>query len=349
MGIIGQVMHKIIYYLFSIGISINLCAAEQWSWVYTKEFAPRDTHDQKEVVIEKKTVSPFTQLIISWNADRPTCGDYTFWVQGKDAQSGAWSGWHKMMSWGASCQRSYLSNADTIAQHYHVRFEACPGKKMNGFRIKVTPQHGAQVQHVHAITVAYADFTKFMPEDAALYNNLASVRIKKVPRRSQFALKHPEKHRLCSPTSCAILIEYFSQNRCNMHTVAHNVFDHGLDSYGSWPFNMAHAFELCEGSHWWRVIRMNSFAGIYKMLVQGYPVAVSVRGSLPGAPKSYNDGHLIVIIGYDASTGTVICHDPACATDHKSVRNYPLADFLRAWEKSHRLTYCVYERLSGTQ
>lgn len=83
------------------------------------------------------------------------------------------------------------------------------------------------------------------------------------------------------------------------------------------------------------------------MLAQGSPVAVSVRGSLPGAPKSYNDGHLMVIIGYDAQNGLVIAHDPACATDHTTVRKYPLVDFLRAWEKSHRLTYCVYERVPG--
>jgi Peptidase_C39 like family len=249
-----------------------------------------------------------------------------------------------MMSWGSGLQRSYLSDADTVAQHHHVRFEACQGKKMGGFRLKVVAQHGAQLKNLHAVTVAYADFTKFVPEDAAEYEGLASVRIKKVPRKSQFALKHPEKHRLCSPTSCAILVEYFSQGRCDMHTVAHNVFDQGLDSYGSWPFNMAHAFELCRGSHWWRVIRMNSFAGIYKMLQKGYPVAVSVRGSLPGAPKSYDNGHLIVIIGYDAATHKIICHDPACASDKNSVRKYPLADFLRAWEKSHRLTYCACER-----
>jgi hypothetical protein len=89
---------------------------------------------------------------------------------------------------------------------------------------------------------------------------------------------------------------------------------------------------------------MNSFGGIYKMLSQGSPVAVSVRGALPGAPKPYTDGHLMVIIGYDAVKQQVICHDPARAADHETACVYPLVDFLRAWEKSHRLTYCVYER-----
>ncbi len=330
-------------------VNTMLMSKEQWSWVYTREFSSADHYafaSQKEVVLEKKGVSPFTQLVISWNAYRPVGGEYVFWVQGRDAQSGAWSTWHKMMTWGASLQRSYLSNPDTIAQHHHVRFEACAGKKMNGFRIKVIAHKGAILQMLHAVTVAYSDFTKFKPEDAAVYKNLASIRIKKVPRKSQFALEHPEKHRLCSPTSCAMLVEYFSPNRCNMHAVAKNVFDHGLDTYGSWPFNMAHAFELCQGSHWWRVVRLNSFKQLYQMLKKGYPVAVSIRGSLSGAPKSYNDGHLVVIIGYDAATMSVICHDPACAQDRTSVRKYNLTEFLRAWEKSHRLTYCVYERIS---
>ena len=122
------------------------------------------------------------------------------------------------------------------------------------------------------------------------------------------------------------------------------MFDQGLDSYGSWPFNMVHAFELCQGAYWWRVIRMNSFKQLYALLHHNYPVAVSVRGALPGAPKAYNDGHLMVVIGYDASTQSIICYDPACAYDRTSVRKYPLADFLRAWEKSHRLAYCAFER-----
>ncbi len=330
-------------------LTVPIFGSEQWSWVYTKEFS-KDEHAvigaQKEVVIEKKVVSPFTQIIISWNAYRPTRGEYIFWVQGKDAQTGVWGTWHKMMSWGSSMQCSYLSSSDTIAQHHHVRFEACVGKKMNGFRIKVTAHNGATLNTLHAVTIAYSDFTLFKAEDASAYSDFASVRIKKVPRKSQFALKHPEKHRLCSPTSCAILVEYFSETRCNMHTVAQNVFDKGLDSYGSWPFNMAHAFELCEGSHWWRVVRMNSFGSLYKILKKGSPVAVSIRGSLAGAPKSYNDGHLIVIIGYDTATQSIICNDPACANDRNSVRKYKLSDFLRAWEKSHRLTYCAYERMS---
>lgn len=330
-------------------MSTLLESKEQWSWIYTKEFSPTDHQvdaNQKELLLEKKAVSPFTQLVISWNAYRPMRGDYVFWVQGRDAQTGIWSTWHKMMTWGSSLQCSYLSNADSIAQHHHVRFEACTGKKMDAFRIKVIAHRGAILQTLHAVTVAYADFTKFKPEDPAAYKNFDTVRIKKVPRKSQFALEHPEKHRLCSPTSCAILVEYFSPNQCNMHSVARNVFDHGLDTYGSWPFNMAHAFELCQGSHWWRVVRMNSFEHLYHMLKKGYPVAVSIRGSLSGAPKSYNDGHLIVIIGYDVATMSVICHDPACANDHNSVRKYNLAEFLRAWEKSHRLTYCVYERVT---
>lgn len=323
------------------------CASDQWTWVYTKEFLTAEQSAaaaKKEVVIEKRTVSPFTQLIISWNACRPKHGEFTFWVQGKDACSGVWSSWHKMMSWGAGMQRSYMSDADALAQHHHVRFEACAGKKMAGFRIRITAHNGADISGLYAVTVAYSDFTQFTPESADKYRELASVRIKKVPRKSQFALAHPEKHRLCSPTSCAMLVEYFSQNRCNMHNVAHCMFDKGLDTYGSWPFNMAHAFELCEGSHWWRVVRMNSFLSIYKMLKKGYPVAVSVRGYLRGAPKTYDNGHLMVVIGYDAATQSVICHDPACAEDRKSVRKYRLADFLAAWEKSHRLTYCAFQR-----
>jgi len=344
-----KVLSYFFVYLLLFCTCLPLQALSRWTWVYTKEFSTHeelhDMHGAKEIMVEKKQTSPFTQLVISWNAYRPSRGDFIFWVQGKDAQSGQWSSWHKMMAWGASLQCSYLSTPDTIAQHHHVRFEACVGKKMSGFRIKIVAHNGANLNMIHAITVAYSDMANFEAENPDDYKELASVKIKKVPRKSQFALKHPEKQRLCSPTSCAILIEYIAQERCNMHALAHAVFDRGLDSYGSWPFNMAQAFELCEGSHWWRVVRLHSFRQLYGMLTKGMPVAVSVRGSLRGAPKAYNDGHLLVIIGYDAVTQSVICHDPACAYDRSSVRKYALEDFLRAWEKSNRLAYCAYERV----
>ena len=94
------------------GAEILATEQERWAWAYTKEFSSEEQNSSTgEIVLTKKAVPAFTQLILSWNAYRPTQGQYVFWVQGKDVQTGMWSGWHKMMMWGASVQCSYLNNA----------------------------------------------------------------------------------------------------------------------------------------------------------------------------------------------------------------------------------------------
>jgi hypothetical protein len=102
---------------------------------------------------------------------------------------------------------------------------------------------------------------------------------------------------------------------------------------------MAHAFEEAEGKMLFAVSRFNSFENLYNHLRKGIPVAVSVRGHIHGAPRTYNNGHLLVVVGYDSKTKQVICHDPAVSETKLVKIKYPLKSFLQAWERSHRLAY----------
>jgi peptidase C39-like protein len=325
-----------------VGTTISLYAqAEPWSWVYPITFNTDEQTQNNTVplITTRENIPPFTQLIFSWNALRPTKGYYSFWIQGKDSATGLWSSWHKMIVWGAGVQRSFLSSADAIAQHVHVRFEARAGKKLSGFRIKMRAHNSADLNNIKSIAASCADFTKFKNEDLRPFTAFSSVRVPGVPRRSQFSLKHPDNHKLCSPTSCAMLVESLVLKKCDMNSFVRKVHDSGLDAYGSWPFNTAHAFEQSNGNYWYRVVRYNSFKDVHERLTQGFPVVVSVRGSIKGAPKSYDSGHLLVIVGFNTQAQTVICHDPACKKDNATVRAYPLKSFLLAWESSRRLAY----------
>jgi hypothetical protein len=120
---------------------------------------------------------------------------------------------------------------------------------------------------------------------------------------------------------------------------AFSAFDSGLGAYGSWSCNVAHAFEICVGKVYFFVRRMNSFKDVHRKLMQGIPVIVSIRGILPGAFQSFPNGHLMVIVGWDSDAREVLCHDPACESNEKVFKRYPLEHFLRAWESSHRLAY----------
>ena len=80
---------------------------------------------------------------------------------------------------------------------------------------------------------------------------------------------------------------------------------------------------------------------IIGQLAQGIPVTVSVRGTLDGAPKAYDNGHLLVIVGWNAKKKAVICHDPAFDNHQYVLKQYPVQSFIRAWENSRRLAYWV--------
>jgi hypothetical protein len=143
-------------------------------------------------------------------------------------------------------------------------------------------------------------------------------------------------------------VETVSKKACDPYTFAQHVYDDGLKVYGSWPFNTAHAFEKSGGTHQYAVVRYNSFRDIHAQLTKGFPVVVSVRGYIQGAPKSYDNGHLLMIVGFDARKQRVICHDPAGKYKSTTLKLYPVASFLTAWELSKRLVYEVTKRAPGS-
>jgi len=190
---------------------------------------------------------------------------------------------------------------------------------------------------VHRLSVALSDFNLFRAEN--IVDQLSSVYIAGLPLIAQFLLDHPDAHRMCSPTSCTMLIESLTHQQKDPINCALNCFDNGLGAYGSWPYNTAHAFEMCEGKIHFCVQRMNNFPDLHQQLMKGVPVIVSVRGTLPGALKAFPHGHLIVVAGWDNETREVLCHDPAAEKHEDVFKRYPLEDFLRAWERSNRLAY----------
>ncbi len=327
---------------------ILLCGGNdvaEWTWFYRtqyNEIARVTNGNKKALIVEKEKIKPFTQLVFSWNALRPEDGHFSFYVQVRNVVTKKWGVWHHMVDWGAQMQRSYMSKSDGFCQFVHVRLETDDKKLADAFRIKVIPHQNASLSLIHNLSVALSDFNLFKLEQLnTIDRSFKSVYIEGLPLIAQMALDHEDKGRICSTTSCTMLVDYLTGIDHDPLDFAVRAFDSGLNAYGSWPCNVAHAFECCGGKINFSVRRMNSFADLYHQLTNGMPVIVSVRGNLPGALKSFPHGHLMVIVGWDADTRSVLCHDPA-AEEHQNVfKRYPLADFLRAWESSHRLSYVV--------
>jgi hypothetical protein len=139
-----------------------------------------------------------------------------------------------------------------------------------------------------------------------------------------------------------MLISYLLKKQIDAVSFANNVYDSGLCAYGSWPYNIAHAYECCQGNYLFSVTRLHSFKQLHDYLKKNIPVVVSVRGNIRGAPQEYVHGHLLVVVGWDQKNRKVICHDPAFATNEQTRVAYDAASFLAAWERSRRLSYITH-------
>ncbi len=336
-----KLLHRIL--LYSVLFSAFRPIYSSWTSIFHRKLTERDLRmaQNNMVVFTKLDVPFFTQLLFSWNALRPREGFFSFYVQVRNSNTQKWSTWHQMVDWGNSVQRSYQTKGDSFSRYVHVRLEM---KRQLGdaFRIKVSAREKASLELLKAFAVTISNRKIFKPEQ---YNKkiaqLSSTVVKNVPRISQFALKHPDNGRICSPTSCTMLTRYLTGLVIDPIDFAQNSFDKGLGAYGSWPFNMAHAYEHSGGKNWFFNTRLNSFTDLHRQLRRNLPVVVSVRGSLKGAPREYPQGHLLLVVGWDANRKEVICHDPASATHYQTLKRYAFKDFIKAWELSHRLVYWV--------
>jgi hypothetical protein len=338
-------MKKILVMLYLSIIAVHVHAMQHvqpWTWLYQKVFSPQElTSEKNERVVSfaKENVQPFTQLVFTWNAQRPQNGFFSFWVQSHNAHTKKWSEWYKMFEWGEDVQKSFVGGRKDGTRYCHVRFETSQDKA-DGFRIKIIAHEGIPLTLLKAVFVSASDFTLFTEESVnKALAQLPTVMIDTVPKTSQFTINHHKNGSMCSPTSCSMLVGYLLGRSLDPLEFAHKSFDHGLNVYGSWPFNMAHAYEQSGGTCLFATARLNSFYGLYQRLQKGIPVVVSVRGYIEGAPKVYENGHLLLVIGWDAQNQCVVCHDPAVKHDEGVLICYPIKSFLHAWERSHRLAY----------
>lgn len=141
----------------------------------------------------------------------------------------------------------------------------------------------------------------------------------------------------CSPTSTSMVLGYFGYNAgdCEprVRDAVEGVYDWVYDGHGNWPFNTAYAAAETNFAREGYVRRYTSLTDVEPWVKAGVPVIFSFawsKGDLDGAAIPSSNGHLAVIVGFDAQ-GNPIVNDPAAAADADVQRTYNRAQLETQW------------------
>jgi hypothetical protein len=273
-------------------------------------------------------VAAFDELVPSWNAATPGAGSVTVEVRAQTAAG--WSRWFSFGTWrsaegpGGEGRSSLNGQKDAAGQMLTDTLRLNAGA--TGYQYRVTLRGaGTGVRLLAFNTSDRARRTAGLgqPGDRATWGKVVDV-----PGRSQ--MLYPDGGEVwCSPTSVAMILAGHGVN-VTVPQAARGTFDRAYDGTGNWPFNAAYAGALGMRAF---VTRLPSLAQAERYTAAGVPLAVSLgwkKGELPGAPLASSDGHLMVLVGFDAQ-GNPVLNDPAAATDAGVRRSYPRAAFERQW------------------
>jgi hypothetical protein len=291
----------------------------------------------------------FTEAIASWNANTPP----GTWVetQMRAQLGGRWTKWYNLGIWAA--------DVDTIQRH-SVRLQGdgdgyvgvdtlvLTNKKAqaSAFQVKLRlfSADGVAVPLVRNLSVAYSTGAPKKPAlsagNPANWGTLLAV-----PECSQMV--YPDGGNVwCSPTSTSMVLGFwgFLPGDCEprVRAAVAGVYDWIYDGHGNWPFNTAYA--AANGLEAY-VARFTSLTQAEAWVAAGVPVIASIawnKNELSGAPVSSSNGHLVVIVGFDA-TGNPIVNDPAAATNDDVQRTYLRSEFEAVWlAASGGTVYLIY-------
>jgi hypothetical protein len=298
---------------------------------------------------EIATSFPFSEAIASWNAETPAGS----WIE---TQIRAYIGgrptkWYSLGIWAAdySTIRRHSVRLQGDADGFVAVDTLVLDKKAaaSAFQLKLRLFRAADSSAtpiVHNVSLAYstppAKPGTLEPGNPALWNTLLSV-----PECSQMV--YPDGGEVwCSPTSTSMVLGYWGVDpgpcEPRVRAAVAGVYDWIYDGHGNWPFNTAYASTRGMEGY---VARFTSMAQVEPWVAAGVPVVFSFawkKSQLDGAAIPSSNGHLAVIVGFDAA-GNPIVNDPAAASDAEVQRTYNRAQLETLWlENSGGTVYLIY-------
>lgn len=291
----------------------------------------------------------FTEAIASWNASTPTGA----WIETLIAArlDGRWTKWYNLGVWAADdstiARHSVKLQGDSdgyVAVDTLVLTNKRSPVDAYQIRVRLFSAENAAIPAVRNLSLAYSTMPVKKPVlssgNPANWNTLLAV-----PECSQMVYLDGGEV-WCSPTSTSMVIGYWMQDTgpCEprVRAAVKGVYDWIYDGHGNWPFNTAYAATLGLQGY---VARFTSLEQAEQWVAAGVPVIASIawgKNDLTGAPIPSSGGHLLVIVGFDAS-GNPIVNDPAAASDEDVQRTYLRSEFESLWlSASGGTVYLIY-------
>lgn len=162
----------------------------------------------------------------------------------------------------------------------------------------------------------------------------------RVPSLSQIGEDPAIAHRICSPTSVAMVLGYWGQP-ARPAAVAADAFHAATDQYGVWPAAIRAAAARGVAGY---LLRFPDWGTAAWCLARGLPIIASIRyaaGALRGAPMNATTGHLVVLTGYE--DGVVLVNDPAAPTPASVPQRYRRDELTRAWLEGRGVGYVLFD------
>jgi len=298
---------------------------------------------------EISTAFNYQEAIASWNASTPT-GSWVE-IQFRAQYGGRWSKWYILGIWAADYstihRHSVQSQGDSDGFVAVDTFVSSNKKETtNKFQIKLRlfSAGGVVTPTVQSASVAYSTSP---PKKAVIPPNTHPIwnTVLAVPKCSQMV--YPDGGEVwCSPTSTSMVLAYLDHytGPCEprVRAAVDGVYDWIYDGHGNWPFNTAYA--ATQGYEGY-VARFTSLAKAEEYVAAGVPVIMSIawgNGDLTGADINSTNGHLLVVVGFDAA-GNPIVNDPASPSDDRVQKTYLRSEFEPLWlQASGGTVYLIY-------
>lgn len=294
-----------------------------------------------------------TQLIPTWEA--VTEGDSVVKVQVRgQASDGTLSSWDSMAEWNLDnpglSRRSLGSQTDDLGRVSVDTWQATT-TPLTQWQVRVRLYRSASTRPVVRLDRIGAMASALVARGATPTSTpgAAAGTVLDVPTFSQMTHSghYPQWGggglAWCAPTSTAMVLAYYGllpgpftdiaagHADAQVDHTARLVFDPSYDGTGNWAFNTAFASTLTTGDAY--VTRLPDLRAAEAFITAGVPLVASVafgRNQLTGAPISASNGHLMVIVGFEAD-GDVVVNDSAGADNGAVRRVYDRDEFEDIW------------------